>query len=99
MSGHHTIRSQMANARLVEDYFGAHLDVERGTKIAALFRARYLPLKEQRLPPGDIMTGLYEAVVGVGTVTNDRAVAAQAVLAFLFDACDIFEDKPFKEAA
>jgi len=74
--------------------FRAHLDVERGTKVAALFRARYLALREQRLPPGDIMTGLYEAVVGVGTVTNDRAVAAQAVLAFLFDACDIFEDRP-----
>jgi hypothetical protein len=53
----HTIRSQMANARLVEAYFGAHLEVERGTKVAELFRARYLALKEQRLPPGDIMTG------------------------------------------
>jgi hypothetical protein len=89
----------MANARLVEAYFGAHLEVERGTKVAELFRARYLALKEQRLPPGDIMTGLYQAVVGVGTVTNDRAVATQAVLTFLFDACDIFEERPFEEAA
>jgi hypothetical protein len=45
------------------------------------------------------MAGLYEAVVGIANVTNDRAVAAQALLAFLFHACDIFEDKPFEAAA
>lgn len=95
----HTIRSQMANAQLVEVYLDRHIDVERGMKVAALFRHRYLGLKEQGLPPGDIMAGLFEAIVGVGSVTNDRVVAAGAVIAYLFQACDIFEDKPFEEAA
>ena len=84
----------MANVKLVEEYFGRHPDVERGEKVAAAFRARYRLLKEQNLLPADIMGALYEGIVGIGTVTNDRVVAAQAILSFLFDACDIFEDKP-----
>jgi hypothetical protein len=98
-----TIRSHMANAKLVGDYLGRHPDVQRGPKIAAIFKARYRSLKEQALSPGTIMTKLYQGVVGVGTVDNERSVAANALLAFLFDSCDIFEDKqldaPGEEAA
>jgi hypothetical protein len=93
----HTIRSQMANAKIVEGYFGRHHDTQRGPKIAAIFTGRYRLLKAQELSPNSIMGNLYEGIVGIGTVTNDRIVAAQAVLAFLFDACDIFEDKPIGE--
>jgi len=42
------------------------------------------------------MSGLYEMVAGIGNVTASRQVAAQAVLAFLFESCDIFEDQPSK---
>lgn len=94
----YTIRSHMPNAKLVEGYFGRHYDTQRGAKIAAIFNARYRSLKVQGLPPAAIMDTLYEGIVGIGTVTNERVVAAQAVLAFLFDACDIFEDKPIKGA-
>ena len=93
----YTIRSQMTNAKLVQDYFGRHHDTQRGAKIAAIFNARYRSLKVQDLSPGSIMGKLHEGIVGIGIVTNDRLVAAQAVLAFLFDACDIFEDKPIDE--
>jgi hypothetical protein len=93
-----TVRSQMPNVPLVDEYLGRHRDPERGEKVAAIFRARYRSLKEQGLAPDDIMASLYEAVVGKGTVTNDRMVAAQALLAYLFDACDIFEDKPAEDA-
>lgn len=93
----HMIRGQMANVPLVEEYFATHHDVERGQKIAATFKARYLALKEQGLSPGDIMENLHQGIVGIGTVTNDRIVAAGAILTFLFDACNIFEDKPEDE--
>lgn len=95
----HTVRSQMPNVKLVVEYLGRHPDVEREEKVAAAFRARYRLLKEQNLSPADIMGALYEGIVGIGTVTNDRVVAAQAILSFLFDACDIFEDKPKVMAA
>lgn len=94
-----TIRSHMANAKLVEDYLGRHPDVQRGPRIAAIFNARYCSLKVQGLPSGTIMTKLYQGIVGVGTVENERLVAANALLASLFDACDIFEDKPLDAPA
>jgi hypothetical protein len=42
------------------------------------------------------MAELYEMVTGIGSVTPARQVAAQAILAFLFESCDIFEDQPSK---
>ncbi len=46
------------------------------------------------LPPGSIMSQLYERSSASGAVTDDRAVAAQAILAFLYDACDISLKRP-----
>jgi len=40
------------------------------------------------------MDGLYEYVTGIGTVPTARQVAAQALLAHLFESCDIFESAP-----
>ena len=37
------------------------------------------------------MSGLYEMVTGIGSVAAARAVASQALLAYLFENCDIFE--------
>jgi hypothetical protein len=45
------------------------------------------------------MDALYEQITGVGSVSVQRQVAAQALLAYLFDACDIFEDHPSKVAS
>jgi hypothetical protein len=42
------------------------------------------------------MRSLYEGITGVGSVSPERQVAAQALLAYLFEACDIFEDHPSK---
>jgi hypothetical protein len=95
----HTIRAQMGNINYIKEYFRLHPDVERGERVAAAFKARYVQFKEQGLAPGDIMQRLYEGIVGIGTVTNERIVAAGAILAFLFDACNIFEDKPEEVAA
>lgn len=90
----HTIMMAMPNIRHVRDYFRRHVEPERGAKVAAIFNGRYLGLKRQGLCPDAIMGNLYDDIVGIGSVTNDRIVAAQAVLAFLFDACEIFEEKP-----
>lgn len=92
----HTVVAAMPNIHHVRDYFRRHLDPERGARVAAIFNGRYLALKRQGLAPDSIMGNLYDDIVGIGSVTNDRVVAAQAVLAFLFDACDIFEDKPME---
>ena len=42
------------------------------------------------------MSSLYEDVTGIGIVLPARQVAAQALLAYLFESCDIFETPPEK---
>jgi len=82
------------NAHLVGNYFRRHPDPLTGERTAKLFKERYKYLKSQHLSPGDIMAALYELVVGIGSVPPAKQVAAQALLAFLFENCDIFENKP-----
>ena len=40
------------------------------------------------------MASLYELVTGIGSVPPQKQVAAQSLLAFLFENCDIFEREP-----
>jgi hypothetical protein len=93
---HALISGGWQNAHQVSKYLGRHRDTLIGEKIAKIFRNRYQYLKAQNLQPGAIMSGFYEMVAGIGNVTASRQVAAQAVLAFLFESCDIFEDQPSK---
>lgn len=79
------------NAPFVETYFERHPDPLTGDKVATLFRAKYENYKAQNLTPGEIMSALYELVTGVGSVLPQQQVAAQALLAYLFENCDIFE--------
>jgi hypothetical protein len=79
------------NAHLVKAYLDQHSNPLVGETIAQAFRARYQYLKSQGIGPGAIMSALYDMVTGVGSVAPARAVAAQALLAYLFENCDIFE--------
>jgi hypothetical protein len=80
------------NGPYVQQYFEQNSDVELGARIAQAFSSRYQALKQEALSPGQIMDALYEQTTGMGSVTTVRQVAAQALLAYLFDACEIFED-------
>lgn len=81
------------NAHIVVNYLDAHHDPMIGEKIAKMFSDKYQYLRAQGLAPGAIMDGLYEYVTGSGTVSAARQVAAQALLAHLFESCDIFENQ------
>ena len=80
------------NAHIVATYLDNHPEPLIGEKIAKLFSDRYQYLRAQSLAPVAIMDGLYEYVTGVGSVPTARQVAAQALLAHLFESCDIFEN-------
>lgn len=94
---HDLISGGWRNAHLVSAYFSEHHDPMRGENIAGIFRARYEYLKSQQLAPASIMDSLYEFVTGIGSVPPPRQVAAQALLAHLFESCDIFENTPSGE--
>jgi len=87
------------NAHLVEQYLRQHHDSMIGERIAQRFRVRYQYFKAQNLDPATIMSSLYEDVTGIGLVPPARQVAAQALLAYLFESCDIFESPPGKVAS
>ncbi|MGO9485681.1 MAG: ABC-three component system protein [Rhodomicrobium sp.] len=88
------IRSGTPNAPHVAKYFDRHNDPELGKLVAKIFRDRYEALKLQGLAPDAIMFELYVQTAGNGTVMPERQVAVQAILAYLFDSCDVFEEHP-----
>ena len=45
------------------------------------------------------MALLYELVTGIGNVPPQKQVAAQSLLAFLFENCDIFEREQTAQVA
>jgi hypothetical protein len=87
------------NAHLVGEYLNRHIDAMIGENIATVMNQRYQYLKSQHLSPDAIMAALYEVAAGVKAVTTQRHVAVQALLAYLFESCDIFEDHPSKVAS
>ncbi len=93
------IKGAGPNATIVADYVEQHPDPEMGKRVAKVFSTRYAELEAEHLPPGTILTKLYEGITGIGSVSPERQVAAQALLAYLFEACDIFKDHPAKVAA
>jgi len=86
------VTSGWQNAHVVDGYFAQHPNPTIGESIAIIFRARYADLKAQNLAPDHIMTALWEFIVGLYAVPPARAVAGQALIAYLFESCDIFED-------
>lgn len=96
---HQMIEHGWKNAYYVAEYFERHHDPLIGERIASLFRERYQYLRSQALSTEAIMDNLYEFVVGIGSVPPARQVAAQALLAHLFESCDIFENITVGEKA
>lgn len=88
------IRAGIQNAPYVAAFIRQHQNPEVGTKIATAFNERYRALHLEGLTPGAIMDRLYEGITGVGSVTAQSQVATHALLAHLFESCDIFERRP-----
>ena len=93
------ISSGWQNAYIVAAYIDNHHDPLLGETIAEMFNTRYKYLKAQGLSPASIMDALHEFVTGIGSVAPARQVAAFALLAHLFESCDIFENLSVEAAS
>lgn len=93
------VRSGWANAPIVASYFARHPNPLKGDQVGALLNEKYRSLKTQNLFPDTIMTALLEMVTGVGSVSPQNLVAAQALLTHFFETCDIFEREPVASQA
>lgn len=91
----------MEKAPLVANYFSTCRDPLYGERVAAAFKARYEELRDKQPPlhPHDIWGELDDWAGFNSTKKPIEKLAITAVLAWLFDSCDIFEEPPATQSA
>lgn len=96
----HYIRQGSLARPMIRECLARNADPLRDASLADAFRCRYLELRIQGLPPDEIMDSLYDfALAGHDGRKAARQATAWALLAWLFDKCSIFEDKPRSSVA
>ena len=95
-----TIRDNTQYTAQVGKFVNDAGDALLGDRIAAKLRAKYQSLKLDRFSPDDILYGLVDFIIGADRITCSvgEVRAAEAILAYFFDRCDIFEDEPLATA-
>jgi hypothetical protein len=88
------IKLGFQNASRVENYLLENYVPTLGQNVARAFKAKYLELRSQSLTPDAIMDELYDFALAGHKPTTPRQVAIWSLLAYLFEKCTIFEDKP-----
>lgn len=91
-----SIRMGMRKSKLVGQFFGTYQDPEYGDKIAAAFRQQYMIYRSLQLSPDDIFHRLHLFAGGYVRQKPRQEAAVRAVLAYLFEQCEIFE-RPSEE--
>lgn len=76
---------------LVQQYFDRHCQPNFGEKIAQAFQEKYQALKAMPMLSYDIFSVLQEFAGGMRG-TPQRQSAVLAIISYLFERCDIFED-------
>jgi hypothetical protein len=75
----------------VESYFRDHFSPTKGDEVAARFTAEYVRLRDLGTPPDDIYAGLRVHAGGPTVLAPRLEAAVLALLAYLFERCDIYE--------
>lgn len=86
------LKAGMTKAGLVRRYVARTVNKELGMRVATAFRHKYGELKQLPLDSVEIFDGLRRFAVGPYGADSTADVAALAVLAYLFEECDIFEN-------
>lgn len=89
------LRAGMGKSDLVKRCFEQNADPMLGDRVAATFREKYDSLKAEHNEPDVIFQELMVFTTGsTFGGTADHQAASLAVLAYLFESCDIFERPP-----
>jgi hypothetical protein len=91
------LNAGMRKSKLVEDFFNSYYDPSFGDEVAEKFKKQYTLLKQSGLPPDIIFMEVQKFAGGNQGGTPGHEAAVLAVLAYLFENCDIFERMPSKE--
>lgn len=87
------IKIGLTKSEAVNNYFSRIYDAKLGDQIASTFNEKYVELKTLELPPDDIFVKLQEFISNGRTMSAKEQVASLAVLTYLFERCDIFENE------
>lgn len=88
------LKAGMAKATLVGRFFDEWHDPTLGDRVADKFRREYADLKSKSMVPDQIFSNLFSFAGGGERGTPTQEIAVLAVLAHLFEECDIFEKPP-----
>jgi len=92
------IKRGLLGRRIIEACVLDNADPSLETRLSDAFRTKYSALALQGLQPGEIVDALYDFATAGLTETTEQMTAAWAVIAYLFEKCTIFEDKPLDPA-
>ncbi len=81
----------MQKSALVGRFFSTWYDPQFGDRVARAFRTKYEQLREVNILGDDAFLELWIFAGGAERKAPRMEAAVLAVLAFLFEACDIFE--------
>jgi hypothetical protein len=88
----------MTRTEIVKKYLRGLSDQTRYDRVAAAFRLRYQELRNEGRSPDDILTSLQKFIAGTSVPSLSHQAATLAILAFFFEACEIFERPPSDES-
>jgi hypothetical protein len=88
------LKAGITRSEIVKKYLRGIADQTRYDRMAAAFRLRYQELKGEGLAPDEIFSGLQEFIAGEGVPSPSHQAATLAILAFFFEACEVFERPP-----
>ncbi len=88
------LNTGMQRAERVDEFFRKWHDPTYGDGIAQAFSVKYGELKTSGHTPDEIFAQLQDFALGERRGTPDEEAATLAVLAYLFEKCDIFERPP-----
>ncbi len=92
------LKAGMTRAEVVKKYLRGLADQTRYDRVAAAFKLTYSNLRAEGLPPDDIFVNLQIFISGDGLASPSHQAATLAILAFFFEACEIFERPPSQGA-
>lgn len=88
------LTSGMQKADLVGNFFNDYVDPTYGDQIATAFSEEYKKYKRLRMDSDTIFSKLHAFTGGIERGSPTYEAAVLAVLAYLFEHCDIFERSP-----
>jgi len=88
------LKAGMTRSGIVSKYLRGIADQTKYDRLAAAFRLRYREFKGEGRAPDDIFSGLQKFIAGEAVASPSHQAATLAILAFFFEACEIFERPP-----